>query len=45
MCHDVVASEGLRSESEGVEPRRRVVILPAEDVDADTESADEAEEA
>ena len=45
VCHDVVASEGLRSESEGVEPRRRVVILPAEDVDTDTDSADEAEEA
>ena len=45
VCHDVVASEGLRSESEGVEPRRRVVILPAEDADADTDSADEAEEA
>ena len=45
VCHDVVASEGLRSESEGVEPRRRVVILPAEDTDADTDSADEAEEA
>ena len=45
VCHDVVASEGLRSESEGVEPRRRVVILSAGDVDADTDSADEAEEA
>ena len=40
VCHDVVASEGLRSESEGVEPRRRVVILPA-----DESAIDEAEEA
>jgi single-stranded nucleic acid binding R3H domain protein len=40
VCHDVVASEGLRSESEGIEPRRRVVILPAEE-----SAADEAEEA
>ena len=28
VCHDVVAEEGLTSESEGVEPHRRVVILP-----------------
>ena len=28
MCHDVVAEEGLTSESEGAEPHRRVVILP-----------------
>ena len=40
VCHDVVASERLRSESEGVEPRRRVVILPA-----DESAIDEAEEA
>jgi len=30
VCHDVVADEGLTSESEGVEPHRRVVILPEE---------------
>ena len=30
VCHDVVAEEGLTSESEGVEPHRRVVILPEE---------------
>ena len=28
VCHDVVADEGLTSESEGAEPHRRVVILP-----------------
>lgn len=35
VCHDVVSAAGLVSESEGAEPNRRVVILPAE------ESADE----
>ena len=34
VCHDVVADEGLTSESEGAEPHRRVVILP-EDVDGE----------
>lgn len=29
VVHDVVAEAGLRSESEGVEPRRHVVVLPA----------------
>ena len=29
MVHDAVAAAGLRSESEGEEPNRRVVILPA----------------
>lgn len=29
VVHDAVAGAGLRSESEGVEPRRYVVILPA----------------
>lgn len=29
IVHDVVAAAGLTSESEGVEPKRRVVILPA----------------
>lgn len=28
VVHDTVATEGLRSESEGVEPRRYVVVLP-----------------
>lgn len=29
VCHDVIAEAGLRSESEGVEPNRYVVVLPA----------------
>ena len=29
VVHDAVAGAGLTSESEGVEPRRYVVILPA----------------
>ena len=29
VVHDVVAAAGLTSESEGVEPRRYVVVLPA----------------
>ncbi|MBX6370696.1 MAG: KH domain-containing protein [Acidothermus sp.] len=33
IVHDAVASEGLRSESEGVEPDRRVVVLPPEPTD------------
>jgi len=28
VAHDVVAASGLTSESEGVEPRRHVVVLP-----------------
>lgn len=30
IVHDVVAKAGLRSESEGAEPQRRVIVLPAE---------------
>ncbi|MGO4958447.1 Jag family protein [Luteococcus sp. Sow4_B9] len=30
IVHDAVAAAGLVSESEGVEPKRRVVVLPAE---------------
>jgi spoIIIJ-associated protein len=30
VVHDAVAAAGLRSESEGVEPKRYVVVLPAE---------------
>lgn len=30
VVHDVVAAAGLRSESEGTEPRRYVVVLPPE---------------
>ncbi|MCW2784626.1 MAG: single-stranded DNA-binding protein [Marmoricola sp.] len=29
VIHDVVAASGLKSESDGVEPRRHVVVLPA----------------
>jgi spoIIIJ-associated protein len=29
VVHDAVAAAGLRSESEGEEPARRVVVLPA----------------
>ena len=29
VVHDAVAASGLRSESEGEEPRRHVVVLPA----------------
>ncbi|MDQ1670800.1 MAG: spoIIIJ-associated protein, partial [Actinomycetota bacterium] len=29
IVHDAVAEAGLRSESEGEEPQRRVVVLPA----------------
>ena len=38
VCHDVVATEGLRSESEGSEPHRCVVILPADESDQIEES-------
>ena len=31
VVHDAIAAAGLRSESEGEEPNRRVVVLPAED--------------
>ena len=34
VVHDAVAAAGQRSESEGEEPSRRVVVLPAEDVAA-----------
>jgi spoIIIJ-associated protein len=30
IVHDAVAAAGLRSESEGVEPRRYVIVLPAD---------------
>ena len=29
VVHDAVADAGLNSESEGEEPKRRVVVLPA----------------
>lgn len=30
IVHDAIAAAGLRSESEGVDPNRRVVVLPAD---------------
>ena len=36
VCHDVVAAEGLISESEGAEPERYVVVLPAEQNSSDS---------
>ncbi|MBO3724103.1 single-stranded DNA-binding protein [Actinomyces bowdenii] len=42
VCHDVVASAGLYSESEGAEPHRYVVVLPAEEAPEDEEDAGEA---
>jgi spoIIIJ-associated protein len=39
VVHDAVAAAGCRSESEGEEPSRRVVVLPAEDVAAVMEPA------
>ncbi|WP_076465638.1 Jag family protein [Actinomyces mediterranea] len=44
VCHDVVADNGLVSESEGVEPHRCVVILPAADEAAEESSEQEAAE-
>jgi spoIIIJ-associated protein len=44
VVHDAVAAAGLRSESEGEEPSRRVVVLPAEDA-LPTEDAEGAEAA
>lgn len=52
VCHDVVAAEGLVSESEGVEPNRCVVILAQEredvadpeDIDADGVDADSVDD-
>ena len=32
VVHDAIAAAGLRSESEGEEPQRRVVVLPGADV-------------
>ena len=42
VCHDVVAAAGLVSESEGAEPHRHVVVMPAED---EVDDADEVEDA
>ena len=39
VCHDVVAAAGLVSESEGAEPHRHVVVMPAEDEVDDADAA------
>ena len=48
VCHDVVASAGLISESEGAEPHRYVVVLPADEVEDeevdDVDDVDDPEE-
>lgn len=44
VCHDVVAEEGFLSESEGAEPHRCVVILPAEEDEVEEAETDGAEE-
>ena len=44
VCHDVVAAAGLVSESEGAEPHRHVVVMPAED-EVDDADAGEVEDA
>ncbi|MDC4232540.1 single-stranded DNA-binding protein [Actinomyces sp. B33] len=49
VCHDVVAAEGLFSESKGAEPHRRVVILVSEGsgeavADAAAEAAEASED-
>ena len=45
VCHDVVAAAGLVSESEGAEPHRHVVVMPAEDEAEDDVEADGADAA
>ncbi|QQM67340.1 single-stranded DNA-binding protein [Actinomyces weissii] len=45
VCHDVVADAGLVSESEGAEPHRHVVVLPASAVVDKEGLDDEAEDA
>lgn len=40
VCHDVVAAAGLYSESEGAEPHRHVVVMPADEFDDEAEGAD-----
>lgn len=46
VCHDVVAAAGLVSESEGAEPHRYVVVLPADEegVDEDEGAEDAADD-
>lgn len=42
VCHDVVAAAGLVSESEGAEPNRHVVVMPAPDAETDSQQDDES---
>ena len=44
VCHDVVASAGLISESEGAEPHRYVVVLPADEEGVDDAAEDAADD-
>jgi len=44
VCHDVVAAAGLVSESEGAEPHRYVVVLPADEEGVDDDAEDTAED-
>ena len=44
VCHDVVAAAGLISESEGAEPHRYVVVLPADEEGVDEDAEDTAED-
>ena len=44
VCHDVVAAAGLVSESEGAEPHRYVVVLPADEEGVDEDAEDAAED-
>ena len=44
VCHDVVAAAGLVSESEGAEPHRDVVVLPADEVGVDDAAEDAADD-
>ena len=44
VCHDVVASAGLISESEGAEPHRYVVVLPADEEGVDEDAEDAADD-
>ena len=44
VCHDVVAAAGLISESEGAEPHRYVVVLPADEEGVDEDAEDAADD-
>ena len=44
VCHDVVAAAGLVTESEGAEPHRYVVVLPADEEGVDDDAEDTADD-